>query len=1527
MAQKLLKFLVINLIFILTITSSSLTSQAVSNQNEVTRTNSKNENETGLDFDLTKKFQESILPNSLVASLKNPIENINSVLSQAGLNNQVLVEEIKNNSNILSPQTEASSVQDKVFELNFPNNSTNIANANGLSKNQNEEINSDFINTSKIKEKLEQTGKFKSVYFNRKNILFTNDPLYQEQWHLNNTGQGFTGSPQYEAGIAGNDIGFESILTDDTSNSGQDTVTGVVDSGIDYNHPDIENNIWINNGELTTEIIDLYDTNSDNEIESKEILLYFRNQNLDINNDSAINFSDILNIDSPIMDEIDNDNNGFVDDLIGWDFGENDNDPMDENGHGTHVSGIIAAEANNNIGIAGVASNTKILMAKGEDNFENILDSYLIGAMNYHSGKSTVVNLSLGGFELRTYEEYKNDPLYLSFLSAYDAGSTIVVAAGNSSEPASIFSPSTFPEVISVASSNNKGIKSDFSNFGARIDVTAPGENILSLKASAVPSNDPDVYQNDYWIISGTSMASPVIAGMVTLLKSNQSSLTNEQIRFILRNSTFQNGQFSYFLGFGVIKGQGILNLAAPVMPKLDLKNLDSYTEVNKPFEITIDSQPDANIKLEYARITSLPNIQNYIYTTNLNWTVVNTGTQAPYDYTILPENLLDNNIYVYRIEYESNGQKVYDTGEIGVDNIDLILKYEIINGENDFLVKGSFPLNNTTEYNLQMSFYPLDNSGLAQPVTSCANNNNLYCNNPENPILGYINKEQLTSNGIYQIDYTINFLESSITEQYFRNFLVDSNIKSGFPVSTYDKDFENNTIIPTISDIDNNGSKEIITTDAGNDGFDSFGIEETPFKLFVNISDGTNYPNFPVSINIFETDLSNRIVSTGAKPLVIDLENGSKGIFFAIQTVYENINFTNYGSSVFLYGFNTDGNLLPNFPVKAFDYPFSQVSENLNLSSADLDKNDSNELILSTQQGDVAVIKQNGEFQDGWPKSPDVLNNIYDESVSSKLANPPSIGDINKDGFEDIVYSTGRNVFAYNHLGVEIGSYTTPDATKTTTNLILADINNDLRPEIIFAETAFDAISGLPVKSNLQILDNNLSPDPTFDVLKADQGFNQPSTQNASGILGGLSIANLDQDPDLEIAYTISSNMVGVQEDRSQILIKNIDNSDLSGWPKQIPAVQYIDTLVALEFINNPPIISDLNGDGANEIILSDFANIYAWSIDGNNINNFPINLSNQKLNSSSANFPIVTDLENDGKTDLVISFSGNYRFMDFLNQSPTLTGINNDYLDTDPNYIIAYNFDNQFNFEPTEGGWSNLFYDEFNTNSLLTSYNIEITNPVNNNSYKVNNPIQLDYTIDSDDKIVEKVELYINDILVEDNINQDYSWTPTQTGQYNLKLITYIEGESNAIESEIVTIQAINGDAPNISLNIESADNLNSENAVVINANTTDSDGTIKEVMFYINDKLVFTDNSSPYQYSSILSQGSYNTYAIATDSDGNKATSQSLNFIVKGKTVLVRSGGYNSYTNWIILTGFILICSEIISHKQTKQIKKRK
>lgn len=282
-------------------------------------------------------------------------------------------------------------------------------------------------------------------------------------------------------------------------------VIAIVDTGVELNHPDIKANIWTNPGEIPN-------------------------------------------------NGIDDDGNGYVDDVHGWDFigkdyrnWREDNDPSPtagNNAHGTHVAGIAAASTNNGIGIASIGFMCKILPVKcSADNDDRASGgSYVLkgyeGIVYAARMEAKVINSSWGGSGGSQFEQE-----IINF--ATQQGALVVAAAGNDRSNV-FFSPAGYANVLGVAATDQSDIKAIFSNFGEFVDVSSPGVGIYSTLF-------PSTY--DSW--SGTSMASPLAAGLAGLVKSKFPNMTpvqvGEQIRVTSDNIDASNSLYAGQLGHGRI--------------------------------------------------------------------------------------------------------------------------------------------------------------------------------------------------------------------------------------------------------------------------------------------------------------------------------------------------------------------------------------------------------------------------------------------------------------------------------------------------------------------------------------------------------------------------------------------------------------------------------------------------------------------------------------------------------------------------------------------------------------------------------------------------------------------------------------------------------------------------------------------------------------------------------------------------------------------------------------------------------------
>ena len=296
-----------------------------------------------------------------------------------------------------------------------------------------------------------------------------NDPYFSNLWGMQNTGQTW-GTPDA-------DIDAERAWDIGTGDS---VIVGVMDTGVDTAHVDLMGNIWTNPGEIP-----------DN--------------------------------------SIDDDSNGYVDDLHGWDFVNNDNGPIDDNSHGTHVSGTIAAVGNNGTGVTGVCWSAKIMALKICDASGNYCyTSSAIGALEYATkmGAKLTSNSWVG---------YYSQALKDAIDSTGAHGMLCIAAAGNnkSNNDVTPLYPASYnlDNIIAVAATGDKDNLASFSNYGQiTVDLGAPGVGILSTIPPALGSGN-------YSYGDGTSMATPHVSGTATLLWSKYPTLTHLQVKERIMNS------------------------------------------------------------------------------------------------------------------------------------------------------------------------------------------------------------------------------------------------------------------------------------------------------------------------------------------------------------------------------------------------------------------------------------------------------------------------------------------------------------------------------------------------------------------------------------------------------------------------------------------------------------------------------------------------------------------------------------------------------------------------------------------------------------------------------------------------------------------------------------------------------------------------------------------------------------------------------------------------------------------------------
>lgn len=297
-------------------------------------------------------------------------------------------------------------------------------------------------------------------------LCLPNDPIFPSQWNLHNTGQ--TG------GTSDADIDAPEAWCLETGNP--DAVVSILDTGIDLDHPELAANMWSNPGEIAG-------------------------------------------------NGLDDDGNGFIDDVHGWDFSDNDNNPDDYDSHGAHGAGIIAARANNGVGISGIAGgwgNVAGVSLMACKIFPNAFDDVIAEAFVYAADNGSRISNNAWGGAACPSPVIEDAIDY--FLAASDGVVMFGAGASNSSNPCLGY-PASYPPAVAVAALDQNDHKTSFSNYGDWIDVSAPGVNIWSTIIGGYAS------------YSGTSPACSHATGVAALLLSAHPDWTGPQLREQLESS------------------------------------------------------------------------------------------------------------------------------------------------------------------------------------------------------------------------------------------------------------------------------------------------------------------------------------------------------------------------------------------------------------------------------------------------------------------------------------------------------------------------------------------------------------------------------------------------------------------------------------------------------------------------------------------------------------------------------------------------------------------------------------------------------------------------------------------------------------------------------------------------------------------------------------------------------------------------------------------------------------------------------
>ncbi|MBX7219897.1 MAG: S8 family serine peptidase [Blastocatellia bacterium] len=806
--------------------------------------------------------------------------------------------------------------------------------------------------------------------------------------------------------------GLKAINTPEAWNTttGKNTVIAIVDTGIDYTHPDLTANLWKNPKEIPN-------------------------------------------------NGVDDDGNGFVDDTMGWDFAgrsfedpnDSDADPRDGVGHGTHVAGIAGAVGNNKLGVIGVAYQAKLMAVKvfpDESSFTPTSD--IIAGIEYAAKNGAdVINLSLGSNRSQAMSDVIN--------FADSRGCVVVASAGNSNTTTEGVTPAELSTVLTVGAIAPNLERSYFSNYGPKLDVVAPGSDVLSCLASnSIFAITPQAQSKivtaadgtKYLRLDGTSMASPHVSGVVALVRSKFPFYSNEQIRQVLKVGTEQysidlTNRFTDQTGYGRInadlavrqseRGQPLIVRITSPLPYLQLFNTQ---------KLSISGTVMGSDLVSYSLFVGEG-------ASPKSWTQISTGTASAANRELgawtLPAGVEDG-VYTIRLAATNRSGNIYldQAPVLVITDKDLAAGWPISfggatlgspavadldgDGKMEVVVAGQSTFEDGRIFIFKADGTPYS-SAWPKPVNVLVQSS---------PALGDLD-------GDGKLDIVVLGFQPGPMVYAYR---ATGERISGFPVKL------NNFITvspfplttPTIADIDRDGRPEVLVMGGG------FTIQDPPQLVALT---GNGQLKWAAPLPPIPLYKSNEVIGLGGcTPMVGDITGDSAPEILTAYTIQQT-NTASYFTTYF--AFDNRGNLLPGWPVTVGP----NDSEN-GLSGtgalADLDGDGKSELIVSRDpKGDalnpqIFAFKGNGKPLAGWPQT---------TTSQAHVVAPPAVGDLDGDGKPEVVFRTSQQILAYHANGTLVNGFPAVAASiYSYSPPVIGDVDGDAKPEILFTGSSLTPFS-----------------------------------------------------------------------------------------------------------------------------------------------------------------------------------------------------------------------------------------------------------------------------------------------------------------------------------------------------------------------------------------------------------------------------------------------------------------------------------
>ena len=796
----------------------------------------------------------------------------------------------------------------------------------------------------------------------------------------------------------------------------------VIDSGIDYNHPDISDNVWVFPGEIPN-------------------------------------------------NGVDDDGNGWIDDYRGRDFttceefdsnggckqikapGNDVMDYMSSSGHGTHVAGLVSSRLNNSLGLTSIGggwypekAGVKVMAVKALNQKGKLLVSDLSEAIAYAADQGAkVINLSLAVSYSQLLAEH--------VLYAQNQGSLIVAAAGNFKTEALLFSPGNLPGVSTVAASDEndliwRELSSDGSNYGANISVAAPGKDIISLKSSYVTSGK-NIVADNYFLLTGTSQAAPQVSALAALIWAKHPEFTSEQVKSAIKmgadDMVSPLGGTENLAGWDPYAGQGRINAYKSLLINYPLvaqiNSPENSTNYTLGESITISGSVGGdnykNYKVEYIKADDIK--QN----TTASWTVlsvtnpnakVNNGTLATWN----TNGLAGGSYYLRVTAFDNSGYILSDHRLINIThplhNINWSTKQvnnfaysSLIFADLDTshpgmetLLAGQSKVYAWYQDGSNVTGWPIDTEGAGMGVAVADidndGNNEVIANNYTYLYVWRANGEKVltwqwpTGHDILASppaiadldnDKDLEIVFSDYIDQQLYVYHHDGKLMANWPLTIGSLSIST----PALADLDNDGDKEIVV------GFN---------KLYVYHHDGR--PMWSQEIG-GGTPMSS--------PAIVDLDRDANN----------DLEILIGGGDNKVYAFHDNGTAMAGWPVQAMGNIYSSPAV------GDLDNNGDIEVIAGSVDGRVYVWNQYGS----------IIDNRWPVQTGGQVNSSPVLADLDGDGdLEIAVGSADGKIYVWHHNSASVTGFpvmtTSPNssaASPVSSTPAIADLDGDGKLEI----------------------------------------------------------------------------------------------------------------------------------------------------------------------------------------------------------------------------------------------------------------------------------------------------------------------------------------------------------------------------------------------------------------------------------------------------------------------------------------------